>query len=68
MNISDLLKKHGFDKLTFFSKYYKFSAHFDLIIKLEKKTHTHKMGLGEPRKRVKYSIDPNALSWANGNF
>jgi len=25
------------------------------------------MGLGEPRKRVKYSIDPNALSWANGN-
>ncbi len=24
------------------------------------------MGLGEPRKRVKYSIDPNALSWANG--
>ena len=26
------------------------------------------MGLGEPRKRVKYSIDPNALNWANSKI
>jgi hypothetical protein len=27
------------------------------------------MGLGGPRRKVKYSIDPNALNWANGkNF
>ena len=24
------------------------------------------MGLGAPKKKVKYSIDPNALNWANG--
>ena len=24
------------------------------------------MGLGEPRKKVKYSIDPNALNWVKG--
>lgn len=23
------------------------------------------MGLGEPKKRIKYSVDPNVLSWAN---
>jgi len=23
------------------------------------------MGLGGPRRKVKYSIDPNALNWAN---
>ena len=22
--------------------------------------------MGEPRRRVKYSIDPNALNWAQG--
>ena len=26
------------------------------------------MGLAEPKKKVKYSIDPNALHWANSNF
>ncbi len=25
------------------------------------------MGLGEPKKKVKYSIDPNALNWVKGN-
>ena len=26
------------------------------------------MGLSELRKRVKYSLDPNALQWTNGKF
>jgi hypothetical protein len=26
------------------------------------------MGMSEPKRKVKYSIDPNALNWANGKF